>query len=123
MRLGSWTFGVNGRHRLAVNGRVVVPTGSGSFYDRNPRTVVGTIGTRQVVIVTIDGRQPSSVGTTMSETAAVVGSLGLRQAVNLDGGGSTTMSVRGELVNQPSGTAERPVADALVYLDEPFTPR
>jgi hypothetical protein len=123
VRLGSWTFGVNGRHRHAVNGRVVVPTGSGSFYDRNPRTVVGTIGTRQVVIVTIDGRQPSSVGTTMSETAAVVGSLGLRQAVNLDGGGSTTMSVRGELVNQPSGTAERPVADALVYLDEPFTPR
>jgi len=123
VRLGSWSFGVNGRHRLAVNGRVVVPTGSGSFYDRNPRTVVGTIGTRQVVIITIDGRQPSSVGTTMSETAAVVGSLGLRQAVNLDGGGSTTMSVRGELVNQPSGNAERPVADALVYLDEPFTPR
>jgi len=30
------------------------------------------------------------------------------------------MSVRGELVNQPSGTAERPVSDALVYIDEPL---
>jgi hypothetical protein len=120
VRLGRWSFGVNGRHRLAVNGRVVVPTGPGPFYDRNPRTVVGTVGTGQVVIVTVDGRRPTSVGTTMAETAAVVGSLGLRQAVNLDGGGSTTMSVGGELVNQPSGTAERPVADALVYVDEPF---
>lgn len=120
MPLGSWSFAVNGRHRLAVNGRVVVPNGPGPFYDRNPRTVVGTTRTGHVVIVTVDGRQPTSVGTTMAETAAIVDSLGLRQAANLDGGGSTTMSVEGELVNQPSGTAERPVADALVYVDEPF---
>jgi len=120
VQLGSWSFGVNGRHRLAVGGRVVVPTGPGPFYDRNPRTLVGTTGTGQVVIVTVDGRRPTSVGTTMAETAAVVGSLGLREAVNLDGGGSTTMAVGGELVNQPSGTAERPVADALVYVDEAF---
>ena len=70
----------------------------------------------------MDGRRPTSVGTTMAETAAVAASLGLREAVNLDGGGSTTMAVGGELVNQPSGTAERPVADALVYVDEPFDP-
>ncbi|HYO40917.1 MAG TPA: phosphodiester glycosidase family protein [Nocardioidaceae bacterium] len=121
--LGPWSFGVNGRHRLASSGRIVVPTGPGAFFDRNPRTVVGTTGTGQVVVVTVDGRRPSSVGTTMAETAAVVGSLGLRHAVNLDGGGSTTMSVRGVLVNRPSGSAERPVADALVYVDEPFPHR
>jgi hypothetical protein len=115
-----WVFGVSGRYRLAANGRVTVPTGSGPFYDRNPRTVVGTTGTGQVVIVTVDGRQATSVGTTMEETAAVVRSLGLRDAVNLDGGGSTTMSVRGALVNQPSGPTERAVGDALVYVDTPF---
>lgn len=118
--LGRWTFGVNGRHRLAAGGRIVVPTGAGRFYDRNPRTVVGTTGVGQVLVVTVDGRRPTSVGTSMAETAAVVRALGLRDAVNLDGGGSTTMSVSGGLVNQPSGSAERPVGDALVYVDQPF---
>src|SRR4051794_35486659 len=118
--LDRWVFGVSGRHRLATDYRVTVPTGPGPFYARNPRTVVGTTGTGQVVILTIDGRQVTSVGTTMEETAAVVRALGLRDAVNLDGGGSTAMSVRGALVNQPSGTTERPVGDALVYVDAPF---
>ena len=72
------------------------------------------------MIVTVDGRRTGSVGTTMRETAAVVRALGLRDAVNLDGGGSTTVSVRGALVNQPSGSAERAVGDALVYVDTPF---
>lgn len=118
--LGPWTFAVNGRQRLASAGRVVVPTGTGPFYDRNPRTLVGTTGTGQVKLATIDGRRSTSVGTTMAETAAVVRALGLRDAVNLDGGGSTAMAVHGELVSQPSGAAERPVSDALVYVDSPF---
>ncbi len=110
-------FGVNGRYRLTAAGQVVVPNGSGSFFARNPRTIAGTTRDGTLRLVTIDGRQSSSVGTTMHETAAVVDALGMRDAVNLDGGGSTTMSVRGELVNQPSGTTERAVGDALVYLD------
>jgi Phosphodiester glycosidase len=118
--LDRWVFGVSGRYRLAAGGRITVPTGPGPFYDRNPRTIVGTTGTGQILIVTVDGRQPASVGTTMEETAALVGSLGLRDAVNLDGGSSTTMSVRGALVNRPSGDTEHPVGDALVYVDTPF---
>ena len=44
-------------------------------------------------------------------------SLGAVDAVNLDGGGSTTMAVGDELVNRPSDDAgERPVADAVVVL-------
>ena len=120
LALGRWAFGVSGRHRIAADGRVTVPTGTGPFFDRNPRTVVGTTGTGRILIVTVDGRRTTSVGTTMEETAALVRGLGLRDAVNLDGGGSTTMSVRGALVNQPSGSAERPVGDALVYVDTPF---
>jgi hypothetical protein len=118
--LDRWVFGASGRYRLAAGGQITVPTGPGPFYDRNPRTVVGTTGTGRILIVTVDGRQPTSVGTTMAETAALVGSLGLRDAVNLDGGSSTTMSVQGALVNQPSGDAEHPVGDALVYVDAPF---
>jgi len=111
-------FGVNGRYRLTADGEIVVPDGSGSFFARNPRTIAGTTADHTVVLATIDGRQSTSVGTTMQETAAVADALGMHDAVNLDGGGSTTMSVQGDLVNQPSDAfGERDVGDALVYLD------
>ena len=43
--------------------------------------------------------------------------LGMREAVNLDGGGSTTMAVDGRVVNRPSDAAgERPVGDAILVL-------
>jgi Phosphodiester glycosidase len=110
-------FGVNGRYRLTADGRIVAPAGSGSFFGRNPRTIAGTTRGHKIVLATIDGRQPTSVGTTLDETAAVAQALGLWDATNLDGGGSTTMVAAGALVNRPSGaTGERPVGDALVYL-------
>ena len=110
-------FGVNGRFRLTADGDIVVPDGSGSFFDRNPRTIAGTTRDRRIILATIDGRRTTSVGTTMDETAAVADALGMHDAVNLDGGGSTSMSVRGDLVNQPSGSTERAVGDALVYIE------
>ncbi len=116
-------FGVNGRHRLTEDGRIVVPDGSGGFFARNPRTVAGTTRDGKILLATVDGRSTGSVGTTMDETAALAQALGMRDAVNLDGGGSTAMSVRGALVNRPSGTSERAVGDALVYVDAPYRPR
>jgi hypothetical protein len=110
-------FGVNGRYRLTADGEIVVPDGSGSFFDRNPRTIVGTTRQGEIMLATIDGRRITSVGTTLDETAAVADALGMDDAINLDGGGSTTMSVRGELVNQPSGSSERAVGDALIYVE------
>jgi hypothetical protein len=109
-------YGVNGRFRLVADGEIVVPDGPGSFFDRNPRTIAGTTRDHKIVLATIDGRLTMSVGTTLDETAAVAQALGMRDAVNLDGGGSTTMSVRGALINHPSGTTERAVGDALVYV-------
>jgi hypothetical protein len=109
-------FGVTGRYRLTANGRIVVPAGTGSFFDRNPRTIAGTTRDGKIVLATIDGRQTTSVGTTMNETAAVANALGLYDAINLDGGGSTAMAVDGALVNHPSGP-ERAVGDALVFVE------
>lgn len=117
------TFAVNGRYRLMRDGQVVAPTDSDGFFARHPRTIAGTALDGKIMLVTIDGRQTTSVGTTMTETATVAAALGMHNAVNLDGGGSTTMSVEGTLVNQPSGGAERPVGDALVYLDHRFSHR
>jgi hypothetical protein len=108
-------FGVNGRYRLVADGQIVVPAGTGSFFDRNPRTIAGTTRDGKILLATIDGRLTTSVGTTMDETAAVAHALGMHDALNLDGGGSTTMSVRGALINQPSGGTQRAVGDALVF--------
>ncbi|MGP3968951.1 phosphodiester glycosidase family protein [Streptomyces sp. 6N223] len=119
---GEGLFGVNGRYRLVADGEIVVPDGSGSFFGRNPRTIAGTTEGGKIVLATIDGRMTTSVGTTMDETAAVAQALGMRDAVNLDGGGSTAMSVEGALVNRPSGTGERAVGDALVLVERPYRP-
>ena len=94
---------------------------------RHPRTIVGTADWgRRLFLITIDGRQPGySVGTTNRESARIALELGASQAINLDGGGSTTMVVaryRGdsatfEVVNKPSDAAgERAVGNALVVV-------
>ncbi|MFF0345999.1 phosphodiester glycosidase family protein [Kribbella sp. NPDC004875] len=112
-------YGVTGRYQLTKNGEIVVPGGTGSFFDRNPRTIAGTTRDGKIVLATIDGRQTTSVGTTMAETAAVAKALGLTDAINLDGGGSTAMALQdGTVVNHPSNTggAERAVGDAVVFV-------
>lgn len=68
------------------------------------------------MIATVDGRQPQkSVGMTIDELTRLMVGLGCVEAINLDGGGSTTMVVKGKTVNNPSDPAgERPVSDALL---------
>jgi hypothetical protein len=119
--LSSGLFGVAGRYQLTRAGRIVVPSGSSSFFARNPRTLAGRTADGTIVLATIDGRQTTSVGATLAETARVAHALGMVDAVNLDGGGSTTLSIRGALANQPSGSSgERAVGDALIYVDSPL---
>jgi hypothetical protein len=87
-----------------------------SFTDvRNPRTFVGFNGdTTKLYICTVDGRQTSSLGMTFDEMASFLFSLGVTDAFNLDGGGSSTMVVRGETVNSPSDPGgEREVANTI----------
>ena len=80
---------------------------------RHPRTGVG-IRDGTLVMVTVDGRQPGySEGMTLPEFAELFVELGCTEAMNLDGGGSTTMVVRDQVVNSPSGGAPRPVANVL----------
>jgi hypothetical protein len=83
---------------------------------RHPRTLIGVGADEAIWLVTVDGRQPAlSLGMTFAELKALARRLGLRSALNLDGGGSTTMVVRGYIVNHPSDeTGPRKVGDALV---------
>jgi hypothetical protein len=83
---------------------------------RHPRTFVGIdADSTALFLCVVDGRQESSDGMNFEEMADFLRSLGVYQAVNLDGGGSTTMVVNGRIVNSPSDkTGERPVANTLV---------
>ncbi|HFE53601.1 MAG TPA: phosphodiester glycosidase family protein, partial [Bacteroidetes bacterium] len=114
---------IGGLPRIVRNGRVSIETGAegGENFKnvRHPRTAVGFSRDSSVVyLVTVDGRQPGwSVGMTLPELAELMLSLGAWEAMNLDGGGSTTMVVRDSVVNRPSdATGERPVANAILVV-------
>jgi exopolysaccharide biosynthesis protein len=84
---------------------------------RHPRTMIGEDGS-SLWLVTVDGRQPAlSLGMSFTELQELARRLGLRSALNLDGGGSTTMVVAGTVVNHPSDPGgPRTVSDAIVVL-------
>ncbi|MDK1475882.1 phosphodiester glycosidase family protein [Streptomyces sp. 549] len=86
------------------------------YLRRNPRTAAGTTASGHLILMTADGRQPGhSAGLTITETAAVMRSLGAVDALNLDGGGSTTLVTHDRVRNTPSDpTGERPVATVLL---------
>ncbi len=83
---------------------------------RHPRTAACVRTDGHILFVTIDGRQEGlSVGMTVEELSAFMIELQCRDAINLDGGGSTTMVIRDAVVNRPSDQAgERAVSDALL---------
>jgi hypothetical protein len=83
---------------------------------RHPRTAAGIRADGDLVLVTVDGRQPlTSVGMTIAELEALMIEFGSVEAINLDGGGSTTLVIKAKVVNSPSdASGERPVSDALL---------
>jgi len=120
---------VNGGPRLLRGGRVDITAAQEGFHweerpefyyrfgvRRNPRTLAGVTPEGHVLLVTVDGRQPGwSVGASFRESALIMQALGAADAVNLDGGGSTTMTVGSQLMTRPSdATGERTIADAIV---------
>jgi hypothetical protein len=84
--------------------------------ERHPRTIIGTDGSTAIWLVTVDGRNPAiSLGMTFAELQRLATRLRLTDALNLDGGGSTTMVVQGKVVNHPSDAGgPRKVSDAIL---------
>ena len=128
---GEKTGVVNGGPRLLANGELditafaegfVYPEDPEFYYRfgvrRNPRTLAGVTQRGNLLLVAVDGRRPGySVGASFEESARVMDSLGAEEDVNLDGGGSTSVTVGERLVNRPSdATGERPIGDAVVLL-------
>jgi hypothetical protein len=115
---------VGGGPRLVRDGKVAVNDDSEKFgksfiRDRHPRTAVGVSKDRRTLfLVTVDGRQPLvSIGQNLPDLAEYMVRIGCWEAMNLDGGGSTTMVVRGEVVNSPSDrTGPRTVTNSLLVV-------
>lgn len=114
-------FVIGGGPRLVRSGRNAAASDPGNYPEgfaaaRHPRTAAGVRADGRILLVTVDGRQPElSVGMTIAELAALLIELGAVEAINMDGGGSTTMALRGRVVNSPSDvTGERAVGDALL---------
>lgn len=111
-------------HRLLTGGKITIQ-------DRqvHPRTAVGTNAAgNKLFMVVVDGRSRQSVGMTMVQLARLMRDIGSSDAVNFDGGGSTTMVVREpgaaktRVINRPSDGSQRAVANGLGVLLKDFAP-
>ena len=114
---------VSGAGLLRLKGQIPTNWQSGEslnqqkFIDmRHPRTVIGLDTRGAIWLAAIDGRRPDySVGMSFTELEALCDRLHLTHALNLDGGGSTTMVVRDAIVNRPSDPlGPRRVSDAIL---------
>lgn len=82
---------------------------------RHPRTAVAKLKDGKFLMITVDGRTEASGGIGLQDLAEYLLTLGATDAMNLDGGGSTTMFVDGKVVNHPSDKeGERKVSDAIL---------
>lgn len=112
---------VGGVPQLIKNGKIEITwqeekIGKEFVETRHPRTAVAKLKDGKFLLVAVDGRQPNvSVGMNLYELSEMLLEFGAIEAMNLDGGGSTTMFVKDKIVNIPSDkTGERPVSDAIL---------
>jgi exopolysaccharide biosynthesis protein len=80
---------------------------------RNPRTAIGYTRDNHLIMLTADGREGSSIGLTLMELASLMKEFGCINAMNLDGGGSTVMYIKGQVVNKPATQGGIPLSHAL----------
>jgi exopolysaccharide biosynthesis protein len=111
---------VGGVPQLIKNGKIEITweaeKASKSFVEtRHPRTAVAKLKDGKFLMATVDGRSLESVGMNLQELAEFLLEIGSVEAMNLDGGGSTTMFLDGKIVNKPSDKeGERRVSDAIL---------
>jgi len=112
---------IGGGPQLIKNGRIDITNAAEKILpsfvsDGHPRTAIAKLKSGQILLATVDGRQPGeSIGMSLTMLADLLLEFGAVEAINLDGGGSTTMVIRNKIVNKPSDAAgERPISDAIL---------
>ena len=97
---------------LIVNGKSAKYSGSGSGL--NPRTAIGQRENGDVLLLVIEGRQPSSLGATMGDLITVMEEFGAVNAANLDGGMSSSMVYNNEEIVSSCTLGNRAMPTAFV---------
>ncbi|MFL5544799.1 MAG: phosphodiester glycosidase family protein [Gemmatimonadaceae bacterium] len=118
MIIGGWPRILRDGENVAGESATIEGTLSRNAEARHPRTAVGfSRDSSTLLLLTVDGRSENSGGMTLVELANVMRELGAWQAMNFDGGGSTTMVIDGKVVNHPSDKeGERAVGNALLVV-------
>jgi hypothetical protein len=116
--IGGWPRILRDGKEVASEAPTVEGTISRNAESKHPRTAIGfSRDSTTLYILTVDGRSTESVGVTLVELADLMRRVGAWQAMNFDGGGSTTMVVNGALMNKPTDTTgERDVGSALLVV-------
>ncbi len=113
---------VGGRHIILKNGKLhQVAHGDAFGYTRHPRTSVGYDKDGRLYLLVVDGRQPSlSNGASLTDLAIIMQRLGATDALNLDGGGSSTFILEDgngfRTMNSPSDGSLRKVYNSLLVV-------
>lgn len=117
---------LTGGPRLVHGGRIVVQNSlyhedfGGDVFGRNARTAVGLSRNNEIILVVVEGRKYRSrrsrrTGATYQELAQLMQDLGAVEAIGLDGGGSSSMYVKGRgMVSAPSEGSEQSVSNILM---------
>ena len=80
----------------------------------HPRTAIGYTEEGELLLLVIDGRQNESRGVNLNELAQIMKDIGAVEALNLDGGGSSSIYANGRMLNKPAGgTDQREVMSAI----------
>jgi exopolysaccharide biosynthesis protein len=83
--------------------------------DRHPRTAIGYTNDNRIIILVAEGRSETASGLTLTQEATILKNLGCKEAINLDGGGSSCMLLNGKQTNSPSDKeGERPVPSVFI---------
>ncbi|MBW8041587.1 MAG: phosphodiester glycosidase family protein [Planctomycetes bacterium] len=108
-------FAIGGGPVLIKDAKVRQFTG---YQPRHPRTAIGW-NDKHFFLLVVDGRQKDlSIGMTFPELAEFMLKLGCTEAMNLDGGGSSTFWLDGQIMNSPSDGRQRWIANGLILLQK-----
>jgi hypothetical protein len=120
---GDWPKSVDalGAGPMLLVAGTVVDHGERQRKIRHPRSAIGLTARDELILVVVDGRTPRAAGMSFEELGAFMAALGCTDALNLDGGGSSTLWALGRgIVNHPcdnrkfDAEGERKVANALL---------
>ncbi|UZQ49664.1 phosphodiester glycosidase family protein [Clostridium kluyveri] len=102
---------------LVVNGKGTIKSGDGGW-GIAPRTAIGQREDGAMLFLVIDGRQTKSIGASLKDVQNIMLEYGAVNAINLDGGSSSTMYYEGEIINNPCDPLGERSIPSIVYVEK-----